>query len=64
MWLGGRGEIDVDGSIITGRIGSNNIHTKIVQYQFNHTIAWNLFGVVNDIILKFSAVLRFVADDL
>ena len=30
----------------------------------NHTIAWNLFDLVNDIILKLPAVLKIPADDL
>ena len=31
---------------------------------FNHMAEWNLFDVVNIVILKFHAVLKFPADDL
>ena len=30
----------------------------------NHMTQWNLFDVVNSVILKFPAVLKFPADDL
>ena len=38
---------------------------KRSQKEFlNHMAEWNLFDVVNSVILKFPAVLKFPADDL
>ena len=36
----------------------------ILNKIFNHMAKWNLFDVVNSVILKFPAVLKFPADDL
>ena len=34
------------------------------NFWFNHMVLWNLFDVVNSIILEFSTVLKFPTDDL
>ena len=38
--------------------------TLSIILEINHMAQWNLFDVVNGVILKFSAVLKFPADDL
>ena len=34
------------------------------NFWFNHMVLWNLFDIVNSIILEFSTVLKFPTDDL
>ena len=35
----------------------------VSNYYINHMARWNLFDVVNSVILKFPAVSKFPADD-
>ena len=36
---------------------------KKLCYKYNHMAQWNLFNVVNSVISKFPAVLKFPAND-
>ena len=40
------------------------LKSMFVNLNPNHMAQWNLFDVVNSIILKFPAVLKFPPDDL
>ena len=41
-----------------------NFHLKHVITSTNYMVEWNLFDVVNSVILKFPAVLKYPVDDL